>query len=778
MKEHYSVKKNKGQLIVFGVLIFPVIFFCLAMVINIGMVVHDKINLQNSVDLAAIYAAQRQAEVMDAMAHINYQMRQSYKLFAWRYLVLGNSGGFVEPTIDTPRATLGGGSGGIPPGRGVMNILRRPVSDNIFNGSLCPNANDQVCRFRECADPAMREQCPYAVCTVHPLFHAPWYGDNTHICQDYMYGTSARALPPVTQQGGIMTTPSILANQEVREYRQRLVSNCSDVGLQNWIVATSMYLAFFQEQHNRKKFIEDVLFNRLIKGRDIDDKAIETGVSHTVRKNLTYINYRGFHSPDPPLTFNVVYSQTGGLPVSADASTTFETFYQWDEIVPIPFYVQNINNNIQELSDTDNTFCETNVQSIFQCDPAELPPLQPRRAVQADAMADILNHRPDPNSMTWCNLLKDIWRNGMKDRVLGFYKKQSPHLGVQVEVEIPYKGQLFFPFFVPPGIIPMTLKAVAYAKPFGASFGPSDPEQQDPLVPRLSNSPTEPMLFPNYSRFPDDRLGLTDGRVQWAWNMLFMNGILAGGDHPRNVSKEHGRTFDNYSDFPDNINRYKDSMVLHLREVSSTSTTTSVVVESSESFNKRMRIYEEMAIAPDRFDRAYYTILPNYMVTLYPRLKKTVVDYVPADLGHFHNSNATLIPQPGIYTHRGHDPAFRLNYIERQIIYTRAQPGTSTFNSWGLSSIFGEYKVENINGLLTSWAPERQGPFAHSVEMYNSSSSGDCELDDRDVRITFSGSSDPFLDAGLERKMIPSHCLKGGRTGFSVKLIHPSALSQ
>ena len=63
-----------------------------AMVINIGLAVHDKINLQNSVDLGAIYAAQRQAEVLNALAHMNYQMRQSYKLFAWRYLVVANLG--------------------------------------------------------------------------------------------------------------------------------------------------------------------------------------------------------------------------------------------------------------------------------------------------------------------------------------------------------------------------------------------------------------------------------------------------------------------------------------------------------------------------------------------------------------------------------------------------------------------------------------------------------------------------------------------------------------
>lgn len=61
------------------------------MTINVGMVVHDKINLQNAVDFASIYVAQRQAEMLNAIAHFNYQIRQSHKLLAYRYVVLGTA---------------------------------------------------------------------------------------------------------------------------------------------------------------------------------------------------------------------------------------------------------------------------------------------------------------------------------------------------------------------------------------------------------------------------------------------------------------------------------------------------------------------------------------------------------------------------------------------------------------------------------------------------------------------------------------------------------------
>lgn len=62
------------------------------MIVNVGLLVHHKINLQNSVDLAAYYGAMRQAEMLNAMSHVNYQIRQSWKLAAWRYRMFGAGG--------------------------------------------------------------------------------------------------------------------------------------------------------------------------------------------------------------------------------------------------------------------------------------------------------------------------------------------------------------------------------------------------------------------------------------------------------------------------------------------------------------------------------------------------------------------------------------------------------------------------------------------------------------------------------------------------------------
>ena len=87
---------EKGQVAIFVALIFQLLFLFFAMIINVGLLIHHKINLQNSVDLAAYYGAMKQGETLNAIGHINYQIRQSWKLLTWRYRELGTAGNFSK----------------------------------------------------------------------------------------------------------------------------------------------------------------------------------------------------------------------------------------------------------------------------------------------------------------------------------------------------------------------------------------------------------------------------------------------------------------------------------------------------------------------------------------------------------------------------------------------------------------------------------------------------------------------------------------------------------
>jgi hypothetical protein len=59
-------------------------------VVNTGMLVHAKINLQNAADLAAYAGAATQARQLNTISYLNYEMRRQYKKFLFRYYVMGN----------------------------------------------------------------------------------------------------------------------------------------------------------------------------------------------------------------------------------------------------------------------------------------------------------------------------------------------------------------------------------------------------------------------------------------------------------------------------------------------------------------------------------------------------------------------------------------------------------------------------------------------------------------------------------------------------------------
>jgi hypothetical protein len=104
-----------------------VLFF--AFVVNTGMLVNAKINLQNAADLAAYSGASVQARTLNQISFLNYEMRRQYKKFLFRYYVMGNMA--QDPF---PR-TQGGGSGKSAPQWGPASNMDYglPTVCMIFN---------------------------------------------------------------------------------------------------------------------------------------------------------------------------------------------------------------------------------------------------------------------------------------------------------------------------------------------------------------------------------------------------------------------------------------------------------------------------------------------------------------------------------------------------------------------------------------------------------------------------------------------------------------------
>ena len=84
-----------------------ILFFvsCIAFVLSVGMFVKAKINLQNAVDAAAWSGAAVQARQLSNIAYLNWEMRNGYKEWMFKYYILG-----MAANPNTSEANISGSS--------------------------------------------------------------------------------------------------------------------------------------------------------------------------------------------------------------------------------------------------------------------------------------------------------------------------------------------------------------------------------------------------------------------------------------------------------------------------------------------------------------------------------------------------------------------------------------------------------------------------------------------------------------------------------------------
>jgi hypothetical protein len=85
-----AIKNQAGQISLFFAVIVIVSVTVIAFVVNIGLFVKAKINLQNAVDAAAWSGAAVQSRQLTDIAYLNWEMRNIYKEWMFKYYVLGN----------------------------------------------------------------------------------------------------------------------------------------------------------------------------------------------------------------------------------------------------------------------------------------------------------------------------------------------------------------------------------------------------------------------------------------------------------------------------------------------------------------------------------------------------------------------------------------------------------------------------------------------------------------------------------------------------------------
>ncbi|MDO9180838.1 MAG: Tad domain-containing protein [Bacteriovorax sp.] len=112
------IKSNRGQLSIFMGITLIIVMSMLAFIINVGLFVKAKINLQNATDAAAFSGAATQARQLTNIAYVNWELRNTYKEWMFKYYVLGQLGLFSENLSDAKLS-----------GNGAVNfLLKSPPS--------------------------------------------------------------------------------------------------------------------------------------------------------------------------------------------------------------------------------------------------------------------------------------------------------------------------------------------------------------------------------------------------------------------------------------------------------------------------------------------------------------------------------------------------------------------------------------------------------------------------------------------------------------------------
>lgn len=462
------VLNETGQMSIFIALLFQVLFVFFAMVVNIGMLVHDKINLQNAVDLAAYYGAQRQAEILNEIGHLNYQLRQDYKLLAWRYNVLGTLGRQgPDGNQDPPQIT--GNVGGL--------------TEKKFDSPY----------------PAQRDKTP-TLCVNNQLwgdFVGP-SGQQENYCFKQYYKEIPK-IPDVITIAPFVPLVGISQGftQQAQEQRQMA---CEEAGPRNWAFSVQILYAYKQSIAARKAIIWALRSNLVSSDfKDQQNNSVRAGVLKTLKKNLSKANEGSFQEGS--------FEMLNGM--SLDQCAQANGAFAMPEMLTAPMllYVHNENACQPEVALHTDTSPMSD-QYLSKWDPnGQMRSLSSGEPDPSSPYASTLGFEKNP----WC-----MAYIGVKAKTRP-YKPFAP-FGSAVELEArgfaqPFGGRVG-PWY--------RERWSRGADKSGAG------ERLDPLTtPRLVGTNTDsqggdnqmPLL--NYSRFPGDKLGLTSEVTIGAQNKIF-----------------------------------------------------------------------------------------------------------------------------------------------------------------------------------------------------------------------------------------------------------------
>ncbi|MBC6414796.1 MAG: hypothetical protein GDA46_00150 [Bdellovibrionales bacterium] len=741
-------KNKKGQTVIFIVLIFQVLFILFAMSLNVGMVVYDKINLQNSLDLATYYGAKKQAEVLNAMAHINYQMRQNWKLLAWRYRILGTLVQYEGRSAE----------------RGEKDYWCPQNSTNTIN---CSSSSSPECRASQTQfrlTGIYPEYCDnsYFTCISHDLWKRGVESGDQNLCrQSNVSITPIRELPLIAP----FLPEARIAERAVDLLRDEVGQSCPLEGGLNWLM-TQLFLTHFRlDQKDRKGMLKELYNKTLKEGKDLDNKDIFEGAKKVFIGNLTKVN---FHNLKDLADYSLEEFQ-------AFKEKEFEEIFKRLDVQPILLYA-----NVDAISESDSTRCT--VESV--------PHLETLSSDTRQTLLDFINtrfSRPPHGLLNYLrkeNILnlfelnrtfKEENEDFLATLTASFFKEREEILYYGLRSEFDYKDQIFS-LNLGSGI---KFKASSFAKAFGASFGPQ-PEQHDPFIP--TNNDKAPTKFvtdrsfltyvhqPNFSRWPGDPWGLVDLQLHDPDSQfIFLN---------------------KQKDYKDTQQVYKMEDYFHIIFFNSPDDPLARNLPLNEGHDpfRFTRLMEWLAIYPNMYDISYYSILANYHQTYFPKICNLLTG---SDCEAEKSSSFSL--GDNVFYVRGDfgwsdsekyiNENSRLKEIELSIapffLIDNLRPNINLAPSSPLelkARIFGTHSSSNLNSVrkqppLIRTNVFNQPWFANPLPDFLLSS----WFNPSPLNYTnYDHQMNNFLTCQFkaeEGQRVPSSCVGRGRTGYSVKLI-------
>lgn len=460
------LSNTRGQLAIFVALVFQVLFVLFAMAINVALIVHDKINLQNAVDLAAYYAASKQAEMLNSIAHQNYQIRQAWKLLAWRYRVLGTAGIIQHNGVNSPQ---------------FFHPSRFGADNASFTESEWFGASVST-----------KELYPVICINSRPTWTIGSPPDE-NACKDR--NLSVPEIPVIPNIASFNPINAVI-NRFSSQLQNNFNMSCQNIGIWNWWYMKAIKESYRQDMANRRRVIEAMA--RAVSRPaetwvDIDGQSVGAGARQTFYKNLTWSN--STTAPDE-IAFELYNSFS---PYAEDP--------QWIKpIMIVPHF--------QYIDSLQTTGCHMGAKQFAN------PPLNTFHQDWAFIMGNLEGAK----------LLADIgfaYPDYLPERLISGYEK-NPWMMAYVGVKASVKSrQIFHPFGEP---VTITAQAYAkpFGGRIGPWYGrewiPGDTESSGFKVdvrgsPRtkaggLMDNFNDPDRLPNYSRFPGDELGLSSRLAQ------------------------------------------------------------------------------------------------------------------------------------------------------------------------------------------------------------------------------------------------------------------------